>query len=108
MFTPLLIAFFLMFQPAPADTVLTVSGSVLDMEFQTVIAGATITFTEMDSVLTTNEDGFFSIDGYLAGTHTVMIEAEGYESKEMTIEITESKVLKIELEKSPVEKEEND
>lgn len=108
MFTPLLIALFLTFTPAQADTAITVSGSVLEVESQTVIVGATLTFTELETVLTTNEEGFFTVEGNLAGTHTVLVEAEGYKSKEMTIEVTESAVLKIELEKAPVEENEND
>lgn len=108
MFTPLLIALFLMFQPVQADSVITISGSVMDLESQTVISGASITFMESDSVVTSNEEGYFTFDVLSTGTYTVLVEAEGYKSQEMTIEVTESRVLKIELEKSPVEKFENE
>lgn len=68
-------------------TYASVTGSVVDANSGEAIPNATITYNE-ESV-TTDEYGAFTIEELEAGSYTLTVEAEGYESAEQSVEVTE-------------------
>lgn len=64
-----------------------VAGSVVDANSGEVIPNATVTLNETSA--TTDEYGAFIIEDVDAGSYTLTVEAEGYETAEESVEVTE-------------------
>ncbi len=73
--------------PMASDDETALIGVVLDQDSYDRIAGATIQLVNDDKIVTTSEDGTFTVIGASVGTHDVIIEAEGYGTTEKTIEV---------------------
>lgn len=68
-------------------TFASVTGSVVDANSGEAIPNATVTVNETSA--TTDEYGAFTIEELEAGSYTLIVEAEGYESAEQSVEVTE-------------------
>lgn len=68
-------------------TYASIAGSVVDANSGEVIPNATVTLNETSA--TTDEYGAFIIEGIDAGSHTLTVEAEGYEKAEQSVEVAE-------------------
>jgi len=77
------------------------SGTVINTATGEPIAGATILITELDLVITTDEDGYYLFDEVPAGAFTISCHAAGYKlpaNVPVTISDTEPLQLNFELE----------
>lgn len=66
-----------------------ITGSVVDAETGDAVADATITLTGTEQSTTTDEYGTFTFEEVEAGNLTLSVEAEGYQSAEQSVEVTE-------------------
>lgn len=83
---------------AQERTEATLSGKVVDDSTEQSLSGVEVNIEGMDESATTDSEGNYSFDTLQPGNYTVTVEAEGYESWEKEIEITEeSKTLDIRL-----------
>lgn len=73
-------------------------GKVVNAKTGEAISGVEVKLAESEQSATTDENGLFVIDSLEAGTYTVTVEADGYESFEKKVELSaDSKPLTIEL-----------
>lgn len=77
------------------------SGTVVDDSTDQGLSGIEVTIEGLGETATTDEEGNFSFDNLQMGTYNVVVEAEGYETWEKEVEITEeSQTLDIRLKPS--------
>ncbi len=74
-------------EKADTTSYVSVTGSVVDANSGEVIPNATVTLNETSA--TTDEYGAFIIEDVDAGSYTLTVEAEGYETAEESVEVTE-------------------
>ncbi len=67
----------------------TISGAVIDATTEEGISGATVTISETGATATTDEYGFYSVEGVEAGSYTLTAEADGYESAEASADLND-------------------
>ncbi|TVR30197.1 MAG: DUF2012 domain-containing protein [Balneolaceae bacterium] len=67
----------------------TISGTVLDAELEEGISGAEVTLEETDVTTTTDEYGTFTFTEVEEGSYTVVVEAYGFESAKVEVEVNE-------------------
>ena len=68
-------------------TFASLSGTVIDANSGAIIPNASITLGETSA--TTDENGTFTIENVEAGSHTLTVEADGYEPAEQSVEVAE-------------------
>lgn len=71
------------------DTYSMISGSVIDADTGDAIPNATVRINETDQSATTDDYGTFVFEDVDSGTYTVSVEADGYESTEQSVDVTE-------------------
>jgi len=71
------------------ETLVTITGTVVDSDFQEGIEGAEVTLEETDQSATTDEFGTFTFSDLEEGTYTVSVSAEGYIGADEEVEVTE-------------------
>jgi len=67
----------------------TISGTVLDAELEEGIPGAEVTLEQTGETTTTDEYGEFSFTEVEEGSYTVAVEAYGFESAKVEVEVNE-------------------
>lgn len=83
---------------AQERTEATLSGKVVDDSTEQSLSGVEINIEGMDESATTDSEGNYNFDSLQPGNYTVTVEAEGYDTWEKEVEITEeSKTLDIRL-----------
>lgn len=78
-----------------------ITGSVVDSSTGEAIANATVEITGTEQSTITDEYGIFVFEQVETGTHTLSIEAYGYQTTKKSIEVTEQGV-NVEIEVKPV------
>ena len=66
-----------------------IEGTVTDATTEAPIAFAEIVLNETGTLTTSNENGRFNYSGLEPGSYTLTIRAEGYETSEKNVEVTE-------------------
>lgn len=74
-------------ETATYNTYASLTGVVIDANSGAIIPNATVTLNETSA--TTDENGAFTFEEVEAGSHTITVEAEGYETAEQALEVTE-------------------
>ncbi|MDX1641531.1 MAG: carboxypeptidase-like regulatory domain-containing protein [Balneolaceae bacterium] len=73
-----------------ADTYTMITGSVVDAETGDAVANATVALEGTETTTTTDEYGTFVFEQVETGSHTLTIEADGYQSTETSVDVTET------------------
>jgi len=71
------------------STIAELSGFITDASTGEAVADAEVTISETGDSATSDAEGWFSFTELEAGTYTVEVNLEGYESYSETVEITE-------------------
>lgn len=66
-----------------------VTGTVMDASTDEPVSEVEVGIVEMDEWTTTDSEGSFSFSSVEPGTYTIYVEAEGYETWEEQVEVTE-------------------
>jgi hypothetical protein len=67
----------------------TITGTVADANTEAAIEGAEVTISETRTSATTDASGTFSFAELEAGSYTLSVSADGYETAETRVEVTE-------------------
>ncbi len=71
------------------NQVATLSGTVTDASTGEAIQNATVTVSETGQTATTDENGSFNIENVEAGSYSISVKANGYQTAEETVEVSE-------------------
>ena len=79
----------------------TVTGRVVEVTNATWIGGATVTLSERPPFIS-NQRGEFRFENVSAGTHTLRVQAMGYRSQDVSIQISADTDILVEMEVDPI------
>lgn len=81
----------------------TVQGKVVNAETSEVVTNVEVKVAGKDISAMTDEEGKYILSNLPAGTHTLRVEAEGYETWEKEVTVDQDKELEIKLTPKPME-----
>ncbi len=90
------------FNDSKAEADIMITGTITDEETDAPVPFAKIKVNDLGTATVTNENGRFNYSGLEPGSYTLKIDADGYETYETQVEVSEEGAI-VHIEMNPIE-----